>query len=79
MRVAPRASTAASMSGTHAGDHCARRRQPVRRPIHGCEECRGTTGASDAQTDQWLSALVVTAAAVALAWLVATAVISHPK
>jgi hypothetical protein len=43
-------------------------------PIQECEEC-GRTGASRAQTHQWLSALGVWAAAVFLAWTVAAVVI----
>ncbi|HEY2673604.1 MAG TPA: hypothetical protein VGJ07_24965 [Rugosimonospora sp.] len=44
-------------------------------PIQECEECPGRTGASQAQTQQWLWALRVSAAAVFLAWAVAAVVI----
>jgi hypothetical protein len=44
-------------------------------PIQECEECPGRTGASQAQTQQWLWALGVSAAAVLLAWTVAAVVI----
>lgn len=43
-------------------------------PTHECEECPGDTGASRAQTDQWLVAVGVSVLALLLAW-VATAVV----
>lgn len=43
-------------------------------PTHECEECAGSTGASPAQTDQWLVALGVSVLALLLAWMAAAVV-----
>jgi hypothetical protein len=48
-------------------------------PTHECEECPGDTGASPAQTDQWLWTMTATAAAVLAAWVVAVVVIAATR